>query len=199
MPRDYAKTPKPKDKTGLPGWAWLVAGLAIGLFVALLVYLDKVTPESDRNSITETIKKHWQDAREVRKREETKAPPKPVDTTASNKPKFDFYTILPELEVAIPEQDLVPDKKNSAGSNSKDTAKFILQAGSFKKLEEADKLKARLALQGIVATIQTVNIGDGDTWHRVRVGPIEGLNNLNQTRRRLQKMGVATIVVKNKS
>ena len=198
MPRDYAKTPKPKDKTGLPGWAWLVSGLAIGLFVALLVYLDKVTPETDRNSLTETIKKHWQDARDVRKREEAEAPPKPADTRSVTKPKFDFYTILPELEVAIPEQDLVPDSKTSP-KTSTDSTRFILQAGSFKHHDEADKLKARLALQGIVASIQTVTIGDGDTWHRVRVGPIQGLDNLNQTRRRLQKMGVATIVVKNKS
>ena len=198
MPRDYAKTPKPKDKTGLPGWAWLAAGLAIGLFVALLVYLDKVTPESQRSSITDTIKKHWNDAREVRKQEERKAPPKPADNKTASKPKFDFYTILPELEVAIPEQDLVQDRKTNK-VDSHDTTQYILQAGSFKQHEEADRLKAKLALQGIVASIQTVKIGDGETWHRVRVGPLQGLSNLNQTRRRLQQMGVATIVVKNKS
>ena len=198
MPRDYAKTPKPKDRKGLPGWAWLIAGLAIGLFVAMLVYLDKVTPASDKNSITDTIKKQWNDARDVRKREQGKPPPKPANNKTASKPKFDFYTILPELEVAIPEQDLVSERTSNKAV-SKDTTQYILQAGSFKKNEEADKLKARLALQGIVASIQTVKIGDGDTWHRVRVGPLQGLTNLNQTRRRLQQLGVATIVVKNKS
>lgn len=198
MPRDYAKTPKPKDKNGLPGWAWLMAGLAIGLFIAMLVYLDKVTPASDKNRITNTIKKQWNDARDVRKREQNNAPPKPAENKTASKPKFDFYTILPELEVAIPEQDLVSERKDNHTA-SKDTTRYILQAGSFKQHDEADKLKARLALQGIVASIQTVKIGDGDTWHRVRVGPLQGLNNLNQTRHRLQQLGVATIVVKNKS
>ena len=143
MLRDYARTPKPKDKKGLPGWAWLVAGLAIGLFVALLVYLDKATPESDKTSITDAIKKHWSDAREVRKQEQVKAPPKPADNKTTGKPKFDFYTILPELEVAIPEQDLVPDRKKNLSSRN-DTTQYILQAGSFKQHDEADKLKARL-------------------------------------------------------
>ena len=198
MPRDYAKTPKPKDKNGLPGWAWLIAGLAIGLFVAMLVYLDKVTPASDKSSITDTIKKQWNDARDVRKREDNKPPSKPAENKTASKPKFDFYTILPELEVAIPEQDLVSERKGNHTA-SKDTTKYILQAGSFKKHEEADKLKARLALQGIIAGIQTVKIGTGETWHRVRVGPLQGLTTLNQTRRRLQQLGVATIVVKNKS
>ncbi len=199
MPRDYARTPKPKDKAGLPGWAWLIGGLAIGLFVAMLVYLDKVTPASDKNSITNTIKKHWQDARDVRKQSKAQAPSKPPENKLTHKPKFDFYTILPELEVAVPEQDLKPDQKPSQKTTAIDNTEYFLQAGSFKSDDEADRLKARLALQGIVATIQKVKIGDGDTWHRVRVGPVKGLSNLNQTRHRLQQMGVATIVVKNKS
>jgi len=198
MPRDYARTPKPKDKAGLPGWAWLIGGLTIGLFVAMLVYLDKVTPAADRHSLTDAIKKHWQDAREVRKQDQLKPPPKPAKNKTAHKPKFDFYTILPELEVAIPEQDLVPGHKTANTSSPADTTNYILQAGSFKSGDEADRLKARLALQGIVASIQKVRIGNGETWHRVRVGPVKGLNNLNQTRHRLQQIGVATIVVKNK-
>ena len=199
MPRDYARTPKPKDKAGLPGWAWLLGGLAIGLFVAMLVYLDKVTPASDKHSITDTIKKHWQDAREVRKQAKDQPPSKPPENKLTHKPKFDFYTILPDMEVAVPEQDLKPDQKSSQKTTAVDNTEYFLQAGSFKSDDEADRLKARLALQGIVATIQKVKIGDGDTWHRVRVGPVKGLTNLNQTRHRLQQMGVATIVVKNKS
>ncbi|MFO7603640.1 MAG: SPOR domain-containing protein [Gammaproteobacteria bacterium] len=198
MPRDYARTPKPKDNPGLPGWAWLLAGLAIGLFVALLVYLDRATPATDKSSVTSTIKKHWNEARDVRQQEQAAPPPKPDDGKTMSKPRFDFYTILPELEVAIPELELLSDRKKTAAGSS-DNTQYILQAGSFKQHDEADKLKALLALQGIVASIQTVRIGDGETWHRVRVGPLQGLDNLNQTRQRLQQLGVATIVVKNKT
>ena len=75
----------------------------------------------------------------------------------------------------------------------------MLQAGSFRKFDAADKLKATLALQGISARIQTITKTNGDKWHRVQVGPIHDLNVLNQTRHRLRKMGIASIVVKQKT
>lgn len=193
MPRDYAKSQHHEHKP-IPGWIWLLAGLSIGLFVALLVYIKDNS--SGKLVITETVAKVFQkpsDARSVKK-DNKKPPPQPP---ASNKPKFDFYTILPELEVAIPEQELINTVNDS--KNIKPSQQYILQAGSFKKFEEADKLKARLALEGIEAGIQKVKINDTDTWHRVRIGPLNNINALNQTRRRLRGLGIASIVVKNKS
>lgn len=196
MSRDYAKS-QHKEHKPLPGWLWLLAGLLIGLFVALLVYIKDNT--SGKLTITDTVAKVFQkrdtDTRAVTKQQ---APPAPTAKPESTKPKFDFYTILPELEVAIPEQDLVnesaqPQDKQSSVQN------YILQAGSFRQDTQADQLKARLALEGIVAHIQKVKINDNDTWYRVRIGPIADLSTLNQTRRRLKKMGIVSIVVKNKS
>ncbi|MFK5912998.1 MAG: SPOR domain-containing protein [Woeseiaceae bacterium] len=194
MPRDYAKKSPRQDKKPLPGWLWLSAGLIIGLFVALLVYIKDNS--TGKLAITETVSKVFQTQKETRgvKKENVNAPPPPP---ANNKPKFDFYTILPELEVAIPEQELLDTHKDS--SSSKSTVEYILQAGSFKQYGEADKLKARLALEGIVASIQKVKINDTDTWHRVRIGPLNSISKLNKTRRRLRGLGIASIVVKNKS
>jgi cell division protein FtsN len=197
MPRDYVKS-QHKESKPVPGWIWLLSGLIIGLFVALLIYIKDNS--SGKLTITKTVAKvfqpHGQDeARGVKENKSTPPPPPEKKAAVNSKPKFDFYTILPELEDAIPEQELLNDKK----SGNKSGQKFILQAGSFRKFEEADKLKARLALQGIVADIQTVKINDTDTWHRVRIGPINDLDALNQTRRRLRNMGIASIVVKNKS
>jgi len=194
MPRDYAKSQHTEHKP-IPGWVWMLAGLAIGLFVALLVYIKDNS--SGKLIITETVAKVFQkqkqtDVRDVKKDDAT-PPPAPV---GNSKPKFDFYTILPELEVAIPEQELI----NSTDTSTANTKQqYILQAGSFKKFEEADKLKARLALEGIEAAIQKVKINDTDTWHRVRIGPLNNITALNQTRRRLRSLGIASIVVKNKS
>lgn len=199
MPRDYAKSQHTEHKP-IPGWLWMLAGLAIGLFVSLLIYIKDNS--SGKLVITETVAKVFQpqkqtDVRDVKK-DKTTTPPEPP---TSNKPKFDFYTILPELEVAIPEQELIntTDNSNSKSTNDKAIQKYILQAGSFKKFEEADKLKARLALQGIVANIQKVKINDSDIWHRVRIGPLNNIKALNNTRRRLRDLGIASIVVKNKS
>lgn len=194
MSRDYAKS-QHKEHKPIPGWLWMLAGLIIGLFIALLIYIKDNS--SGKLAITETVSKVFQsqektDTRVV-KQNKTDKPPSPTTT----KPKFDFYTILPELEVAIPEQELINTTKNT--STNKTNQQFILQAGSFKKFEEADKLKARLALQGIEANIQKVKINATDTWHRVRIGPLNDVKSLNQTRRRLRDLGIASIVVKNKS
>ena len=194
MPRDYAKS-QHKEHKPIPGWIWMLAGLIIGLFVALLVYIKDNS--SGKLTITETVSKVFQNKNETRgvKKENTKMPPPPP---SSNKPKFDFYTILPELEVAIPEQELIDTQSNTA-SSPRTKQKYMLQAGSFKKFEEADKLKARLVLQGIEANIQKVKINASDTWHRVRIGPLNSVSELNKTRRRLRSLGIASIVVKNKS
>ena len=194
MPRDYAKS-QHKEHKPIPGWIWMLAGLIIGLFVALLVYIKDNS--SGKLTITETVTKVFQNKNEARgvKKEDSKTPPPPP---SSNKPKFDFYTILPELEVAIPEQELI-DTQSGTTSSPKIKHQYMLQAGSFKKFEEADKLKARLVLQGIEANIQKVKINANDTWHRVRIGPLDSVSDLNKTRRRLRSLGIASIVVKNKS
>ncbi|MEJ2142685.1 MAG: SPOR domain-containing protein [Gammaproteobacteria bacterium] len=199
MSRDYAKTPKPRHPHSLPGWVWMLGGLTIGLFVALLVYINENTSPSNKSRFSDTVSNIFtqtaKDVREVTKQKQT-PPTKPSDSNTAQKPRFDFYTILPELEVAIPEQDLIPSEK--ASTSQQTTGNYILQVGSFKQSEQADQLKARLALQGIEATIQSVAI-NSDTWHRVRIGPIHNLTTLNQIRKRLQKNGIASIVVKNKT
>ena len=196
MPRDYAKNSKTKEREAIPGWAWMFGGLTIGLFVAGLVYLNEHTPKHQQQLLTHAVKRTVKDAQKIQEKKKN-------SSGDQKRPRFDFYTILPELEVAIPEQELREPRRSaptsrsaSPGVPSKDY--FTLQAGSFRKMEQADILKARLALQGVVADIQTVTINDGDTWHRVRIGPSHDLNQLNKTRKRLSDIGVATIVVKNK-
>lgn len=197
MPRDYAKSDKKKQRESIPGWAWMFGGLTIGLFVAGLVYLNEHTPREKQALLTNAVKRTIRDARKVQDEKKN-------GHGDQKRPRFDFYTILPELEVPIPDQELsTPTKQKSAAGSAtvpqQATGSFTLQAGSFRKLEQADKLKARLALQGVVADIQTVTINDGDTWHRVRIGPTTDLAQLNKTRKRLSEIGVATIVVRNKN
>lgn len=197
MPRDYAKKTKKNEREPIPGWAWMFGGLTIGLFVAGLVYLNDHTPKQQQQLLTNAVKRTINDAQKVQTKKN--------DGSADQKrPHFDFYTILPELEVAIPEQELVVPKRptatvNTAAPVTQASGSFTLQAGSFRQLPQADKLKAKLALHGVIANIQTVTINDGDTWHRVRIGPTRDLAQLNKTRKRLIAMGVATMVVKNKN
>mgnify|MGYP001136446318 CR=1 FL=1 len=203
MPRDYAKNSnKKKEREPIPGWAWMGGGLTIGLFVAGLVYLNEHTPKKSQQVLTKAVKRSFDDARN--KADEQKNNPE------QKRPRFDFYTILPELEVAIPDQELASPRskptttdkisRNKTTSTPQQAAgSFTLQAGSFRQREQADSLKAKLALQGVIANIQTVEINDGDTWHRVRIGPSSDLDALNRTRKKLSAIGVATIVVRNKN
>lgn len=80
------------------------------------------------------------------------------------KTKFEFYEILPGKQEAMP-------AKPEAGANLKE--RVYLQAGSFQTSSEADNLKARLALAGFESQIQTAQLPDNKTWHRVRLGPFE--------------------------
>jgi cell division protein FtsN len=93
---------------------------------------------------------------------------------------------VPEREVAVPEDAPIPPEKQGA---------YVLQAGSYKRFEDADRVKAQLALQGIESTVQRVSI-DNNTWHRVRVGPITDIAELNRVRQRLTEAEVDFLVVR---
>lgn len=172
MPADYKRHVSKPEKKPLPGFVWLIAGLCIGLFVALLVYLD--TQPKSENSFTTAVKKEFNKIK-------PKLEPKPKEEKPKNKsePKFNFYTILPELEVLIPDiETRPPDSKTSTGSDEEDSDKeYILQAGSFQKKADAERLKARLALLGFEPNIQNVTINNAQ-WHRVRIGPYKNTNAL---------------------
>lgn len=167
----------------LPGWLWLLTGLAIGLFVALIVFLQgrSEEPGPRREARVEPAPK----ARAVQP--EPEAPP-------ATRPRFDFYTILPELEVLVPEPEPPPSAPDAPPPPVERPGTYVLQAGSFKSFQEADRLKAQLALIGVESHIQTVTV-DGDTWHRVRVGPFERLDRLNAIRGRLREHDVQTMLL----
>ena len=207
MPRDYAKnSSREEQKPGqLPGWVWMMGGLAIGLFVAFVVYLNDLGKKNDNNLATvikETFTDLQENAEQRKQSQQTSEPAKPkAKQTAKTepekpKPSFDFYYILPELEVAVPEQEIARKSQTSEAQDEK--IDYILQAGSFRSHDQADQLKASLALKGITANIQTVNV-NSVTWHRVRIGPINSMAQLTQTRKRLRDNGIQAIVVKNRT
>ena len=164
----------------------------------MAVYLNNNQQPGQKNALAKVIEKTFQDVREVKKQQVDAPAAKPKETIAEKpKPSFDFYYILPELEVAVPEQELAAQSKQHGG-NDDPNIEYILQAGSFRQLDQADQLKAKLALQGIESSIQTVKI-NADTWHRVRIGPIHSISKLEQTRKRLNENGISAIVVKSKT
>lgn len=199
MTQDYAKKTRSKrEKHSLPGWAWMLAGLTVGLFVALLIYIKEHRPKTAYTPpLNKVVKDFTNDVVNANikhiKKNNLKLPDK------KNKPSigFDFYKILPEIEVPIP--DLEQLKKQEARKKANPKFKYILQAGSFRQFSEADKLKASLALFGVDAEIQTVTINKTNTWHRVRIGPFSSARKMDKIRHRLQKKHIQTMVLKLKT
>jgi len=199
MTQDYAKkTRSPREKHSLPGWAWMLGGLTVGLFVALLVYIKEHRPEIANTPPLNTVVKNFAndivDANIKHiKKNNIKLPDNSERTTIG----FDFYKILPEIEVPIPDLELL--KKQEAQRKANPKFKYVLQAGSFRHLAEADKLKANLALLGVDAEIQTVTINKTNTWHRVRIGPFTSARKMDKVRHHLQKKRIRTMVLKLKT
>lgn len=191
MARDYAaRNRKPAARpAGLPGWVWLVAGLSMGLVVAVIVYIARpaqpmpMAPAAGASA------------------QAAKANPK-VEIPIKEKPRFDFYTLLANEQVVVssggkqPKLGAMPDppapaSKPATPAQAPSTAqapaaapvttaasaaptgsgKYLVLAGSFREQANAEQHRAQLAIAGIEARIERIQAQDGGTWHRVRIGP----------------------------
>jgi cell division protein FtsN len=107
-------------------------------------------------------------------------PPAPEEA-----PSFDFYKVLPgEPESVLPSTSTAP------------TARLYLQAGAFQNPADADNLKASLALLGVEATIQTQDVPGKGIFHRVRVGPLAGMPEVEETRALLSENNIPAVLVR---
>lgn len=193
MARDYKRRANRRPaRRNTPGWIWLAAGLLIGLFIAFLVYLkSQPRPASEATVTLAMHHRTRQTAGSARQSKPIKVPPAP-------KPRFDFYTILPEQEVVVPDQDITGSTREGVRQVEK-PGKYLLQVGSFQSRKQADELKAKLALLGLEASIETVTVDHNETWNRVRVGPYTNLGTLNDARARLNAHHINAILLKLKS
>jgi cell division protein FtsN len=109
--------------------------------------------------------------------------------------KYDFYEMLPNFEVVVPEKDKDVKRDLPAAARIERPGVYVLQAGSYRNQADADRVRAQLALQGVDARVQRVAI-DNDVWHRVRIGPISNLDELNKVRRQLRAAEVDALVIR---
>lgn len=182
MPRDYKNSKRKPDRKPVPGWVWLLTGLMIGLLVALLVYLGQQPGSGGKGMVNK---------KPVVKKKSTVSKKK---KTTDKGLRYEFYTILPESEVVIPDQELAMREKQSQGKGKKNH-QYLLQAGSFRRSQEAETLKARLALLGVESNIEKV-IVNGDTWYRIRIGPFKSARDVNGTRNRLLHNDINAILIR---
>ena len=170
----------------------LLVGLAIALGVAFYLhktpipFLGKSKPPASKDTPHDT--------------------PRPVAgmpqgggaATKAEKPKFDFYKILPGGEEPVSEKELKDAAKTDKASKQPAEARgvYFIQAGSFQNPADADNQKAKIALLGFESTVEPTALPDKGTWYRVRLGPYTTLDDLNRVRKVLSTNGIDANLVK---
>ena len=196
----------PRSKSGGGFLLGVFIGLAVGLIVAIGVafYINK-TPVP---FVTKAKPPAARDAGDGSKAPAVAGLPPPGSPAsqastpaakASEKPRFDFYKILPGGEEPVSDKELKdrlkaakvqPDKAEAANEI------YFLQAGSFQNPADADNQKAKLAILGLDSSVEPSVLPDKGTWYRVRLGPYRKLDDINRTRATLEQNGIDASLVK---
>ena len=243
---------KRNQSNGLPGWAWLVIGIALTLLAVLLVprYLKSdggdgfFRPKPNPDALPAAV------SGEGEAIAPDTAPTGDVTRPEADKPKptqYDFYTLLPGQEVAMSDAELAASAKAEAEAQARiakqtaaaaasapatgdaalpaplgetpiaanatpaptqaptaatkpDTAavsetRYILQAGAFGASGDAEATKAKIALLGLNARVESAQI-NGKTVYRVRMGPYGSASELAEAKAKLAGGGLPAMAVK---
>lgn len=203
MARDYAtkrssgrkrrpSNPRHAAPPPTPGWVWLLLGVAIGVVGAVAYWIMQPAERDPR--VTET------EQRPARK----EAPAdKGVQLPPEEEARFSFYEMLPSYEVVIPKEEIEgdrrtakqapPDRRESSPKETSALAEegdYIIQIGSYRSRDDAERQRAELALIGVEARVESVTINGNQTWYRVRVGPIAEAPRVHSVMMRLSEHGM---------
>ena len=204
---------KAPAKQPVPAWIWLACGLVIGGFMTFLFSLEPGRDEIKRDK--------GEQARGV---QGAKPAPGKADKAQPAKPKYDFYTLLPESEVIVPPQALEPPPppaqkpvspeqaakidaaRAEAALNGQTpppppvvaqppvTTQFFLQAGSFRRKDDAESVRAQIILLGQNVRVESGTVRE-ETWHRVLVGPFASREQLSQSQKALAANGFSNLLL----
>jgi len=181
MARDYKNAKRSAGKKS--GSMNFFIGLGLGLAIAVGVHrYDKQAAEKQQRAAHAEPEAHSKNDK-----------PAPASQNVDPQQQLDFYEMLPKFEVVIPEKGKNTPKSAAAAIDK--PGAYILQAGSYRTYAEADRVKALLALQGVQSRIEKAPI-EAETWHRVRVGPIRNLQQLDDTRRKIREAQIDAIVIR---
>ena len=191
MPRDYAKNkqggskkaparkkPATRKSSARPasggGWRWYGAGVLTGVFLSFLLYLGTLpTPAESEQAQTGEAPAISQ-------------PPKP---------RFDFYTLLPEQTIDADVEPAEMAKPRASLSTDTSTATYLLQAGSFRQREDADRRRAELLLLGLEPKVEETT-GDNGRWYRVYLGPFQSQATMAKARSLTAGQNIDTLLLK---
>ena len=176
---------------GTPGWVFAIGGLVVGLAVAGGWYLHR------GGKVDDLMPRPNPDARAPAPPEE----PVAQDAPAPRKPKYEFYDVLRDKEVVIPDAELNAQaqveaaRPDEVAATPADGVRYLIQAGAFRSLADADAVKARIALTGEVARVESAQV-DGGTIYRVRLGPYPNAGTLAAAKQALASHGIEAVAIR---
>jgi hypothetical protein len=186
--RDYKRS-RGGSGLDLSRWREFAIGLGIGLAVAVALFVYQRNA-LDRASVGADVPRP-DSPRLARKGKRGDAADGAGEDGGN---QYDFYEMLPKFEVVVPEKEREV-RGDVPSAPIERPGVYVLQAGSYRKLEDAQRIRAQLALQGVDATVQRVAV-DSDVWHRVRVGPVSDLAELNRLRGKLRTADLDALVIR---
>lgn len=183
MPRDYknharsnassgsrkkrkSTSTRKKKKQQTPGWVWFLAGILLG-GGGFLLYLYLENQQGSPVPAPVVIKQQPAPPSPVERKPEPL--PEPLPEEPPRHPQFEFYSVLPEMEVEVPPDTLRPSAEIARQPTSS-TGIYQLQVASYRSSGDAERMKASLALKGISARVEKVSVNE-KTYYRVRSGP----------------------------
>ena len=173
-------------------WRDLGIGFGAGLLVALIVYVGDhrgAPGAADAGSALAPTPRHAAGLSAGAAAAEAS-----TDAAAGDAAdKFDFYDGLSKFEVVVPEKE--HGTRVDAAARVSRPGTYFLQAGSYRNVDDANRVQAQLARQNISANVQRVAL-DADVWYRIRIGPIKELDQLNRVRQQLQAAEIVSLVIR---
>lgn len=167
-----------KQKT--PSLRWLIPVALLSGFAGFLVYLDSLEPATTT------------DQADTQLPSEPAPESEPESKSSDKKPDFQFYEMLPDSEVATPDIEAYQPEQSESERN----LEYILQAGSFRSQEDAERQRAQVGFQGLRARITEVSVDDGGVWYRVMVGPFDSRSGMNEAMDRLVEINIQPLIRK---
>lgn len=139
---------------------WILSLAAIGGFIGFIVYLNTLSPEqAQQPAPAHTVAP-------------ATPPPEPAQKPSTT-PEFRFYDMLPDSEVVpstVDEYQPSPARQN---------VRYLVQTGSFRSAEDAERQRAQVAFQGLRASVSRIELESGSVWYRVNVGPFDNRSQMN--------------------
>ncbi|MBY4597908.1 SPOR domain-containing protein [bacterium BD-1] len=196
MARRPKKQARRNGGNGTPGWVLLLVGLLVGVVAAGAWYLG------NGGDVKQLLPRPDPEARAPVVADEPVAQDAPEPRA---KPKYEFYDVLRDKEVLIPDAELTAQAQAEAAAAAAadatppqepaDGVRYLLQAGAFRSAADAEALKARIALTGEVARVESAEI-DGGTIHRVRLGPYPNAGSLAAAKQALDSHGIQAMAIR---